>query len=68
MTVLANPDKRPWDDLRELTDRVPGTSRPWGSYFICCRTKPGRDCGDVGSWRFEAGNVTNRGRAMEGRQ
>ena len=26
LTVLANPDKRPWDDLRELTDHVPGTS------------------------------------------
>ncbi len=55
MTVLANPDKRPWDDLRELTDRVPGTSRPWGSYFICCRTKPGRDAGmsEVGDLRPE---------------
>ena len=26
MTVLDNADKRPWDDLRELADRVPGTS------------------------------------------
>ncbi len=39
-TVLGNPDKRPWDDLRELTDQVEVTETALGSYFICQGTKP----------------------------
>ena len=38
-TVLGNPDKRPWEDLREFTDRVQVTEIALGTYFICRGTR-----------------------------
>jgi SAM-dependent methyltransferase len=35
LTVLGNPDLRPWDDLRELTDRVDYEEAQFGTYYIC---------------------------------
>lgn len=38
-TVLGNPDKRPWDDLRELTRHVELLEMRRGLYFVCRGTK-----------------------------
>lgn len=38
-TVLGDPDRRPWDDLRALTDRVELEELPDGIYYICRGTK-----------------------------
>ena len=35
LTVLGNPDLRPWDDLRELTDHVDYEEAQLGTYYIC---------------------------------
>jgi len=35
LTVLGNPDLRPWDDLRELTDQVDYEEAQFGTYYIC---------------------------------
>jgi hypothetical protein len=42
MTVLGRPDKRPWNNLRELTYPVAVTELAIGWYFICCSTEAGR--------------------------
>lgn len=34
-TVLGNPDIRPWDELRELTDDVGCEEAQFGTYYIC---------------------------------
>lgn len=38
-TVLGDPDKRPWEDLREFTERVEVTEMALGTYYICRGTK-----------------------------
>ena len=35
LTVLGNPDIRPWDDLRALTDDVDYEEAQFGTYYIC---------------------------------
>lgn len=35
LTVLGNPDVRPWDELRELTDEVDNEEAQFGTYYIC---------------------------------
>ena len=35
LTVLGNPDIRPWDELRELTDDVRCEEFQLGTYYIC---------------------------------
>ena len=35
LTVLGNPDIRPWDELRELTDDVDYEEAQFGTYYIC---------------------------------
>ena len=35
LTVLGNPDVRPWDELRELTDGVDYEEAQFGTYYIC---------------------------------
>ena len=35
LTVLGNPDVRPWDELRELTDEVDYEEVQFGTYYIC---------------------------------
>jgi ubiquinone/menaquinone biosynthesis C-methylase UbiE len=35
LTVLGNPDVRPWDELRELTDDVDYEEAQFGTYYIC---------------------------------
>lgn len=35
LTVLGNPDVRPWDELRELTDGVEYEEAQLGTYYIC---------------------------------
>ena len=35
LTVLGNPDIRPWDELRELTDEVDYEEAQFGTYYIC---------------------------------
>lgn len=35
LTVLGNPDIRPWDELRELTDEVGYEEARLGTYYIC---------------------------------
>ncbi len=42
-SVLGNPDRRPWDDLRELTDSVEIGEELLGMYYICRGTKPASD-------------------------
>ena len=39
--VLGDPEKRPWYDLRELTDRVEVEELPDGLYYIVRGTKIG---------------------------
>ncbi|HEX8196222.1 MAG TPA: methyltransferase domain-containing protein [Pyrinomonadaceae bacterium] len=35
LTVLGNPDIRPWDELRELTEDVDYEEAQFGTYYIC---------------------------------
>ena len=35
LTVLGNPDLRPWDELRELTDEVDYEEAQFKTYYIC---------------------------------
>jgi ubiquinone/menaquinone biosynthesis C-methylase UbiE len=35
LTVLGNPDIRPWDELRELADEIQYEELQWGTYYIC---------------------------------
>ena len=35
LTVLGNPDVRPWDELRELTGEVDYEEVQFGTYYIC---------------------------------
>jgi ubiquinone/menaquinone biosynthesis C-methylase UbiE len=35
LTVLGNPDVRPWEELRKLTDDVDYEEAQWGTYYIC---------------------------------
>ncbi|CAN5379320.1 hypothetical protein BH18ACI2_BH18ACI2_04960 [soil metagenome] len=35
LTVLGNPDVRPWDELRALTDEVDYEEAQFGTYYIC---------------------------------
>ncbi len=35
LTVLGNPDVRPWDELRALTDDVEYEEARFGTYYIC---------------------------------
>ena len=35
LTVLGNPDIRPWDELKELTDHVDYEEAQFGTYYIC---------------------------------
>ncbi|HLM57571.1 MAG TPA: methyltransferase domain-containing protein [Pyrinomonadaceae bacterium] len=40
LTVLGNPDIRPWDELRELTDEVDCEQVQFETYYICRGRKP----------------------------
>jgi ubiquinone/menaquinone biosynthesis C-methylase UbiE len=40
LTVLGNPDIRPWDELKELTDGVEMEELSFGTYYICRAVKP----------------------------
>ncbi|HEX8000481.1 MAG TPA: class I SAM-dependent methyltransferase [Pyrinomonadaceae bacterium] len=40
LTVLGNPDVRPWDELRELTGEVDYEEMQFGTYYICRGRKP----------------------------
>jgi len=40
-TVLGNPDIRPWEELREITDDVGYEEMQFGTYYICRGRKPG---------------------------
>lgn len=40
-TVLGDPDRRAWDDLRAYTDQIEVSERLFGGYFICQARKPG---------------------------
>lgn len=40
LTVLGNPDIRPWDELRELTDDVDCEEVQCETYYICRGKKP----------------------------
>lgn len=40
LTVLGNPDVRPWDELRQLTDSVDYEEAQFGTYYICRGRKP----------------------------
>jgi ubiquinone/menaquinone biosynthesis C-methylase UbiE len=35
LTVLGNPDVRPWHELKELTDEVDYEEAQFGTYYIC---------------------------------
>ena len=35
VTVLGNPNVRPWDELRELADDIDYEEFQWGTYYIC---------------------------------
>ncbi len=35
LTVLGNPDVRPWDELRAMTDDVDYEEAQFGTYYIC---------------------------------
>ncbi|MHC4093135.1 MAG: class I SAM-dependent methyltransferase [Planctomycetota bacterium] len=39
LTVLGDPDLKPWEDLRELADQVDMQELFWGTYFICTGVK-----------------------------
>jgi hypothetical protein len=39
LTVLGNPDVRPWDELRGLTDDVDYEEVLFGIYYVCCARK-----------------------------
>jgi hypothetical protein len=41
-TVLGNPDIRPWEELREITDDVGYEEVQFETYYICRGRKPGR--------------------------
>lgn len=38
-TVLGDPDRRPWEDLKKLTPRVEMEEINFGTYYICRGTK-----------------------------
>lgn len=40
LTVLGNPDVRPWDELKELTGEVDYEEVQFGTYYICRARKP----------------------------
>jgi SAM-dependent methyltransferase len=40
LTVLGNPDIRPWDELKELADDVEMEEMSFGTYYICRARKP----------------------------
>jgi ubiquinone/menaquinone biosynthesis C-methylase UbiE len=40
LTVLGNPDIRPWDDLREVAGRVEMEEFALGTYYVCRARKP----------------------------
>jgi demethylmenaquinone methyltransferase/2-methoxy-6-polyprenyl-1,4-benzoquinol methylase len=40
LTVLGNPDIRPWDELKELADDVEMEEVSFGTYYICRARKP----------------------------
>jgi ubiquinone/menaquinone biosynthesis C-methylase UbiE len=40
LTVLGNPDVRPWDELKELTAEVEYEEAQFGTYYICRGRKP----------------------------
>ncbi|HEX8844538.1 MAG TPA: class I SAM-dependent methyltransferase [Pyrinomonadaceae bacterium] len=40
LTVLGNPDVRPWDELKELTAEVDYEEVQFGTYYICRGRKP----------------------------
>ena len=40
LTVLGNPDVRPWDDLAELSGGVEMEELSFGTYYICRAGKP----------------------------
>lgn len=40
LTVLGNPDIRPWDELKELDDNVEMEEVSLGTYYICRARKP----------------------------
>jgi ubiquinone/menaquinone biosynthesis C-methylase UbiE len=42
LTVLGNPDIRPWDELRELAEHVEMEEISFGTYYICRARKPFR--------------------------
>jgi hypothetical protein len=35
VTVLGNPDIRPWDELKELAGEIRYEEFQWGTYYIC---------------------------------
>ena len=35
LTVLGNPDIRPWDELKELAGEIRYEEFQWGTYYIC---------------------------------
>ncbi len=39
-TVLGDPDRRPWEDLQDLTNRIELRELRRGLYFVCRGTKP----------------------------
>ncbi|MCI0402660.1 MAG: methyltransferase domain-containing protein [Acidobacteria bacterium] len=39
-SVLGNPDRRPWEDLREFTNLIAVEEELMGMYYICRGTKP----------------------------
>ena len=41
VTVLGNPDIRPWDELKEITDDVTYEEMQFETYYVCCGRKPG---------------------------
>lgn len=40
LTVLGNPDIRPWDELRELTENFDMQEQMAGCYYVCRGRKP----------------------------
>lgn len=40
LTVLGNPDVRPWDELKELAGAVEMEDISFGTYYICGAVKP----------------------------
>ena len=39
-TILGDPDRRPWEDLKELTPQIEMEEVNLGTYYICRGTKP----------------------------